>query len=385
MNLNDYFDSIVLKEIERDYLKSKNQLYNNVKIHDQNNLIANIEDFDIAILGVVDDSINNNDSQKGLQLIREYLYSLKSYEKSTKIIDLGNFKLGKTDNDSLIGLRDVFVELIISNTLPVIIGPSELISYANYLAYEKLDKQANLVSIDSVIRIYENREEELKSSLWKILIEKNEALFSFTNLGYQSHFVSNNILKYLSDNLHYANRLGNIRSDIKGVEPIFRDADSIGLNISAIRQSDAFGQLNPSPNGFTGEEICQLAQYSGMSNKLNFFGIYDYNLSCDINNQTAHLVAQIMWYFINGINNRISEYPLDESSSNKKFIVNLDTFEYEIIFYKSENTERWWMEVPSFKSKSSKNLLISCTYDDYQNACNGDVPERWLKAFQKIN
>ena len=69
----------------------------------------------------------------------------------------------------------------------------------------------------------------------------------------------------------------------------------------------------------------------------------------------------------------------------KKFILNLDTFEYELIFYKSEKTDRWWVEVPSFKTNKTNHILISCTYDDYKDAGNGDVPERWLKTFQKIN
>ena len=43
------------------------------------------------------------------------------------------------------------------------------------------------------------------------------------------------------------------------------------------------------------------------------------------------------------------------------------------------------MEVPSFKIERLRNLLVSCTIDDYQKASKGDVPERWLKAFQKIN
>jgi len=55
------------------------------------------------------------------------------------------------------------------------------------------------------------------------------------------------------------------------------------------------------------------------------------------------------------------------------------------VFYKSEKTERWWAEVPSFNSDIDKQILIACTNDDYILASNGDVPERWLRFFQKIN
>ena len=386
MDLNEYFDPIDIGDVSRDYLNSKYQLLKSVSFHFADSKINNIENYDIAILGVVDNDYNElNNSVTGLTKIRESLYSLSSFEKKLHIYDLGNLKCGKTKNDNIVGLRDVLIELISLDVLPIVIGSSENIIYPNYLAYKKLDQKINLVSIDSTISIVEDREVPYKSPLWKILVEENEALFSFVNIGYQSHFVNNDIIKYLSDNLHNYYRLGYIRSRIKEVEPIFRDADSIGLNISSIRQSEAFGQINPSPNGYYGEEICQLARYAGMSSKLTSFGIYDYLNSIDLNNQTAHLIAQIIWYFIDGYINRISEYPLENTDDYKKFIVNLDTFEYELIFYKSEKTNRWWMEVPSFKVKRLRNLLVSCTIDDYQKASNGDVPERWLKAFQKIN
>lgn len=386
MNLNEYFDPIVIGDLSSKQISADNQLIKDVSIHTSDLAITNIDHYDIAIIGVADkDQSPINNSAQGLNKIRASLYSLTAFEKSPKIFDLGNMKLGNSENDNIIGLRDIIVELLTSNVLPIIIGSAEKVIFPNYLAYKKLDQKINLVSIDSNISIVENRNDSYKSPLWKVLVEENDALFSYTNIGYQSHFVHNKILKYLSDHLHSFFRLGYIRSRIKEVEPIFRDADSIGLNISSIRQSEAFGQPNPSPNGYYGEEICQLARYAGMSTKLTSFGIFDYLHSIDLNNQTAHLIAQIIWYFINGYISRIPEYPLDNSGHYKKFIVNLDSNEYELIFYKSEKTNRWWVEVPSFKSDGYKNLLVSCTSEDYQNASNGDVPERWLKAFQKIN
>lgn len=385
MNLNNYFDPIELDSIGRDYIKKKHQLISKIVIHDQNNVIGNIENFDIAVFGVENSVENFNSSVSDFTVIREYLYNLRSFENTPKIIDLGNLKVGNTEKDTLIGLRDVFVELISLKIIPLVLGSSELIHYAKYLAFKRLDKEVNLVSIDNKINISEDKEKDIKSVLWKILVEENEALFSFTNIGYQTYFVSNNLNKYLSDQFHSSIRLGVVRSNIKEVEPILRDADSVGLSIASVRQSDAFGQKNASPNGFYGEEICQLAQFAGMSTKLSCFDVNDFFLSNDINGQTGHLIAQILWHFINGYINRIEEHPVDKSKSFKKFLVNLENFEYEIVFYKSENTERWWMEVPSFKLEATRNQLISCTYNDYEKACNGDVPERWLKAFQKIN
>ncbi|HSH50552.1 MAG TPA: hypothetical protein VK982_02405, partial [Bacteroidales bacterium] len=129
----------------------------------------------------------------------------------------------------------------------------------------------------------------------------------------------------------------------------------------------------------------QLSRYAGLGNRLSAFGIFDYSLLNDINNQTAQLIAQIIWYFISGYGSRIVEYPVNNDKEFKKIIVNLDNFKSELVFYKSKKTQRWWIEVPSFKNKKVKNVIISCTPQDYQMASQGEVPENWLKAYQRIN
>jgi hypothetical protein len=62
--------------------------------------------------------------------------------------------------------------------------------------------------------------------------------------------------------------------------------------------------------------------------------------------------------------------------------------EYNAYFYKNKKLEKWWMEVPIINSNPSlplENYFIPCSYNDYQKAVKGDVPERWWKVFQKMN
>ena len=165
------------------------------------------------------------------------------------------------------------------------------------------------------------------------------------------------------------------------MEPVFRDADLVSLDFNAVKQSDAPGHFHPSPNGFYGEEICQLAKYCGMSDVLSVFIISEVNPAFDINNQSSHLAAQSIWYFIEGFSQRKVEKP-DDSDKFTKFIVRLDSIDHDLIFYKSEQTDRWWIEIPSLKKKS---YLISCSYEDYLLAGNQEIPDRWWKAYQKIN
>ena len=172
---------------------------------------------------------------------------------------------------------------------------------------------------------------------------------------------------------------------LKEVEPLRRDADFVGLNIASIRQPDAPAQNDASPNGFYGEEICQIARYTGSSNRLSSFGIYDYNPDFDQNKQTSRLIAQIIWYYIEGFYQQINEHPLNKGVHFKKFLVAINTAQNELIFYKSEQSDRWWMEIPSLLEKPTKNTIISCTFEDYQKAISGELPERWLIAFQRFN
>ncbi|MGY8913796.1 MAG: arginase, partial [Flavobacteriales bacterium] len=137
---------------------------------------------------------------------------------------------------------------------------------------------------------------------------------------------------------------------------------------------------NFSPNGFTGREICAIARYAGISDKVSLFGLYE----MENNVQSFQLMSQIIWYFIEGVNFRIKESPYLDNDSFTKFIVPTD--DEDLIFYKSNLTERWWVEVPSIltsHNKSNTPALLPCTEKDYLEACNQNIPERWFKAYKK--
>ena len=60
---------------------------------------------------------------------------------------------------------------------------------------------------------------------------------------------------------------------------------------------------------------------------------------------------------------------------------------HEIVFYKSKKSDRWWMSIPypeNEEIKFDRHLLAPCSYADYEKACEDDVPDRWLLAFQKL-
>ena len=138
-------------------------------------------------------------------------------------------------------------------------------------------------------------------------------------------------------------------------------------------------------SGFYGEEICQMAKYAGLSDNLSSFGIFELFPEFDKYNQTSHLMAQSIWYFIQGFYERKKDYPVVDIKNHIKYIVNLEKLKHELIFYKSQASQRWWMEIPEIKKNKKTKYYISCSHSDYIKSCEGEIPDRWWKAFQKLN
>lgn len=214
------------------------------------------------------------------------------------------------------------------------------------------------------------------------MLDKKKHLGNFTNFGHQSYFLDQIDLKLINKLSFKTIRLGEIKPTIHLTEPVLRDADIVSIDMSSVKQSDAPGHAYPSPNGFTGDEICQIAKYAGLSDRVGTFGIYEINPSFDINSQTTHLAAQMIWIFIESVTQRFNENPKINSKNIKKFIIHVNEVNREVVFYKSVKSGRWWIEVYVFSGDKEYSKIIACAEEDYNMACKNELPDRWLKAFQ---
>ncbi len=351
-------------------------------------------DTDIAIIGVMED--RNSPGNEGCSIapdyVRKYLYRLYQGPFSSKIADLGNIRAGDSIEDTYFAIKTVVAELLEKKTLPLIIGGSQDITYANYLAYESLGQIISMVSVDSCFDIGIKKEEKLgnRNYLSSILTRKPNYLFNYTNIGYQTYFVDQDAIELMEKLYFDTYRLGVVRNNMEEVEPVVRNADMLSFDVSSIRQSDAPGNAYASPNGLYGEEACQIARYAGLSDKLSSIGFYELNPAFDKGEQTAHLMAQMIWYFIDGFYHRKNDFPdkgIRESGDFIKYVVSIRDFQNKINFYKSKKSDRWWMEVPcptNMQRKYNRQLLVPCSYRDYEEACRNEIPEKWWQVYQKF-
>ncbi|MEO8254907.1 MAG: formimidoylglutamase [Flavobacterium sp.] len=364
-----------IQELSPQYLGS------NIVLH-TNDSFPDLDEIKIAIIGVLD---NRGDrfkkEQVNLKAVREELYTMYPGNWKVSIADLGDVFAGNSKEDTYFAVKKITSSLIKKKIIPIIIGGSQDITYALYRAYDDLEQMVNLVSIDSKFDFgKENDSINSESFLTKIIIDEPNNLFNFCNIGYQTYYNSQEEIDLIEKLFFDAYRLGEVSNSIAIAEPVFRDADLVSIDLNSIKSSDSGNFINFNPNGFNGKEICALSRYAGISDKVTSFGIFNHNNS----NQEAVIIAQICWYFIEGYHYRSNEYPFGSRENYLKYIVPLE--EEDLVFYKSDKTDRWWIEIPftlSVNNKLKKNALLPCSYNEYLAACNQEMPERWWKAQRK--
>ena len=386
VDLNDYFNPVSIEGPYFEHLAAQAGFPHNITIHTDNSRIKDISKFKIAILGVPEGRNSPNaGSLKGPDKIREQLYSLAKIPGRSKIIDLGNMKQGVTFNDTLAGLTDVLTSLITENVFPVIIGGSSAVIPAIDRAVSKTLNKYTLTCVDPRIDFSNERKEPDSFNYLNSVLNNHKSTFShYINIGYQTYLndqqVINRFLKKRSELV----RIGDVRQAIFLTEPLFRDSDVAIFDISAVRQSDAPGTISPSPNGFYGEEICLLSRYAGISDKLKIFGLFEVNPEFDIRNQTTGLAAQIIWFFLEGFSQKQYETPVLNLSNSGRFIkyhVRITDLVDDLIFVKSNLTDRWWIELPS---EPDQALYVACSHEDYLKANRNEVPDRWVQAVERL-
>ncbi|RAV30853.1 formimidoylglutamase [Sinomicrobium soli] len=380
----EFLSPVSTTVVAHNQLLSAQTIGNQIGMHTGQEGIPDLEQVKLAVVGV--DETRNSVVQgagisPGLDEIRIQLYRLYGGNWSHGMADLGDISAGDTVEDTYFAVKSLVGYLVKREIVPIIIGGSQDITYATYRAFDQLEQMVNLVSVDS--RFDFGSPGELISSasyMSRIIVEQPNNLFNFSNLGYQTYFNAQEEIDLMDKLFFDAYRLGALAEDITLAEPVFRDADVVSLDMTSVRGADLGHAPGTFPNGFDGREICAIARYAGISDKVSVFGIYE-------NRNTpasAQLAAHILWYFIEGFNFRKKDYPFSGTRNYEKYIVPME--DQELCFYKSDVSGRWWIEVPILgapNNKLKRHTLLPCTQKDYLDACNEIIPERWWKACKK--
>lgn len=382
MNIHSFFEPVAEYLLEKSY--SENSFFHQIHIHGEK--FPDLKGIQIAFVGLKESrgAAKAESVSRGSTEIREKLYELKKGMAPYRMADLGDIISGETLNDTYQAVRQVGEYLMKQQILPVFFGGTHDLDFGQYLAYQKLKKLVNLVTVDAKVDMEEQGPEDTRHTQ-EIVLHQPNFLFSYSHLAYQSFLVDPTLINVM-EKLYFDHvRLGQLRDGFKEVEPLVRDADLLSFDLSAIQSADAPGAVDAQPFGLSGEEACQICWFAGTNEKLSSFGLFGYDpYFDDAANKTAKVAAVMIWYFVEGFYNRKDSLSF-KSTDYIKYTVSLDTKPNTLVFYKSKKSGKWWMEIPQNEiQRFDRVSTVPCSYSDYQIAQKGEVPERWINAQVKF-
>jgi len=385
MNFN-FLSPVSDEMLSQNEMLSAQALGRKMRIHSQAQGMPDLEGVQLAVLGVLEqrNDVNYTGDSFGLETIRNAFYALFPGNWNTIIADLGDILPGDSVEDTYFALKTTISLLLEKKIIPIILGGSQDLTYANYRAYDTMAPMVNIVNVDSNFDLGDvSIDVKNNSFLGKIILEQPYNLFNYSAIGYQTYFNSQEEIDLMEKLYFEAYRLGEVSNTLNLVEPVMRDAHIVTVDLKAIRAAEVGAKQKFSPNGFDGKEICAITRYAGISNKVSSFGIYEFKATKELD-ATPMLIAQMIWYFIEGVNCRVNDDDFSKEDQHQKFNVLIE--DDELIFYKSMKTGRWWIEIPflpNVNNKLKKHALLPCTHEDYIEASHGKIPERWFKAYKK--
>jgi len=382
----DFLTPVADAVIAHASLQDRHSLGGSISFYKEGEVFPEIEKGAIVLVGVLENrnDINYLGEKLSFDETRKAFCELFPGNWTAPIVDIGDIYSGESVSDTYFALKKVVSAIVKLGATPVVIGGSHDLTYAMYRAYDDLDQMVSLVCVDGKFDL-KDPSEGMKNNNYmnSVVVEEPNNLINFSNIGFQTYYNSQEEIDLLEKLYFETYRLGEITNDLGLVEPITRDADVVSFDLTSIQASEiASGSGYRSPNGFNGKEACAIARYAGVSNTVSSFGLFELNNKLSASG--VMLSAQMIWYFVEGVHCRISEPSLNSESGYKKYIV--PSQDYDLVFYESLVSKRWWVKLPDneFESnKTKKHSLLSCTQEDYLIACDQQIPKRIYKAFRK--
>ena len=390
MDSSMFLEPVSAKCFAENHRPGKKTFGETLVIYTDENDFPDLENVQLALLGIKEErgAVDNRGCGDGVDLVRKAVYQLFNHWDEMKIIDLGNVKTGEEITDTYFAVNQVLTELMKNHIVPIIIGASQDMTFTMYQVYEPTGKLVNIAAIDPLFDIGNDNEAlNSHSYLSHIILHQPNFLFNFTNIGYQSYYVDNEGLELMKQLLFDTYRLGQMKTNIELTEPLLRNANIVSIDMSAIRAADAPGVRNASPNGFNGEEACRMTRYAGLSYKVASIGFFEYNPHYDINARTANLIAEMIWYFIEGFSSRQDDIPTLDSTDFKRYNVQIGDNNESLIFLCHKISGKWWMDMSFMKAddpRYERHHFIPCSKEDYDQAMRNELPDKWWQFYQKL-
>lgn len=267
-----------------------------------------------------DEGTSRNRGRAGASLapdaIREAFYKLtptKSIPVSTinvTLFDAGNLVGGMKLENALNKLEEIITYFLKAGFVPVVLGGSNDLSYADFRACCNVFKECGAINIDSHLDLREYPSGITSGSAYRMLIESN--ILKGKNLveyGIQEFVNSADHLLFAKENEVSVVTISELRFKKNAVAftQSYQEVSErvnrvyVSFDIDSARSSDAPGVSAGLPTGLSAEEICECAYIAGSEHKTAMIDICEFNPRYDVDRRTAKLCALIIANFLAGI------------------------------------------------------------------------------------
>ncbi|AZI54157.1 arginase [Epilithonimonas vandammei] len=333
-------------------------------------IINDIKEDGIVLLFVSDYRGADGDAEsQDFTGVRREFYKLSQLDFDIPVIDLGDLVSGRTIHDSHYILQEVLSACHYKNAIPVIVGGSNDLAFSLFSALNFHQNNINYTQVSNVVSLKQDEEIHESNFLSKILGSKNFSIKNYHHLGYQKHLNEMDSVRLIREVQFDIIRLAEMMNSTEKTEPYFRKADLVTINCDAI---ESFGEpfsMNPQVNGLNRREICAYMKEIGLSEKLKSVGIFNYNIYSD--SQLNHqLLAQMIWYLIEGINIQRS-HPKEKSYETFYVLINDEKYAF-----KREVFSNLWY----FGEDDNIDNCIPCSRSDFDEAKKGFLNSRFTRS-----
>lgn len=301
--------------------------------------------------------------------VREEFYQLSKLDFEVPVCDLGDLISGKSHQDTHYILQEILSMCFYKNAVPVVIGGSNDLAFSMFSALNFHQENINYTQISNVISLKNEGEEITEENfLSKILGSKTFSIKNYHHLGYQKHLNELDSVKLMKEVEFDVMRLAEMMNTTERAEPYFRKADLITLNCDAVESFAENFSVNPQVNGLNRREICAYMKEAGLSENLKAVGIFNFDAENE-DRLNAQLLAQMIWYLVEGINIQRSH---PKERSYETFWVMIGDHDYA--FQRDTFSNLWY-----FGADEKVENLIPCARADYEDAKRGFLNTRFLK------
>jgi len=334
-----------------------------------NKITNEIKESSIVLLFVSDYRGANGDAEsQDFTGIRREFYKLSQLDFEIPIIDLGDLVSGKTPQDSHYILQEVLSACHQKGAIPVIVGGSNDLAFSLFSALNYHQKDINYTQISNIVSLKEDEQIHESTFLSKILGSKDFSIKNYHHLGYQKHLNEMDSVKLIKEVQFDIIRLAEMMNSTEKTEPYFRKADLVTINCDAIETFAEAFSMNPQVNGLNRREICAYMKEIGLSERLKSVGIFNYNIYSD--SQLNHqLLAQMIWYLIEGINIQRS-HPKEKSYETFYVLINDEQY----AFKRDVFSNLWY-----FGEDEDIDNCIPCSRSDFDEAKRGFLGPRFTR------